>query len=246
MLKFFRTIRRELIDDNQAKKYLLYAIGEIILVVFGILIALQINNWNIAETEKQTVRKYFSQLSEEFEALAGHERTRLEKSEQIIENIKSCQRLMNERNPKKIPEFKECLPYLATAWEDRPQYPIFQEFLNEGWMSKIDDQETKRLLINLRETLLLIEEMDGIINKKFEEQVIPFFNKNINSSEISSIASYVTNAQGGPASDFTGLLNNFELWNLFNEKHNLTAFVASIQGKAIALLEEVSTRLRND
>jgi len=46
MLKFFRKIRQNLLSENKFSKYLIYAIGEIILVVIGILIALQINNWN--------------------------------------------------------------------------------------------------------------------------------------------------------------------------------------------------------
>jgi len=46
MLKFFRTIRRRLLDSGRLRRYLVYALGEIILVVIGILIALQINNWN--------------------------------------------------------------------------------------------------------------------------------------------------------------------------------------------------------
>ncbi len=46
MIKFFRRIRQKLLSENKFSKYLLYAIGEIILVVIGILIALQINTWN--------------------------------------------------------------------------------------------------------------------------------------------------------------------------------------------------------
>jgi hypothetical protein len=46
MIKFFRKIRQNLLMENKTRKYLKYAIGEIILVVVGILIALQINNWN--------------------------------------------------------------------------------------------------------------------------------------------------------------------------------------------------------
>lgn len=46
MIKFFRHIRKRMIKENRVSKYLLYAIGEIVLVVIGILIALQINNWN--------------------------------------------------------------------------------------------------------------------------------------------------------------------------------------------------------
>jgi len=55
MLHFFRKIRRDLIDNSKSYKYFKYAIGEIVLVVLGILIALQINNWNenrnISKTE---------------------------------------------------------------------------------------------------------------------------------------------------------------------------------------------------
>ena len=46
MLKFFRRIRRKLIDEGNLKRYLIYAIGEILLVMIGILLALQVNNWN--------------------------------------------------------------------------------------------------------------------------------------------------------------------------------------------------------
>ncbi len=46
MIKLFRRIRQKMLTENKFSKYVLYAIGEIILVVIGILIALQINNWN--------------------------------------------------------------------------------------------------------------------------------------------------------------------------------------------------------
>ncbi|WP_073571144.1 DUF6090 family protein [Algoriphagus zhangzhouensis] len=46
MLSFFRKIHQKLLSQNRVTQYLAYAIGEIILVVIGILIALQVNNWN--------------------------------------------------------------------------------------------------------------------------------------------------------------------------------------------------------
>jgi hypothetical protein len=62
MIKFFRRIRQRLLIDNRFTKYLLYALGEIILVVIGILIALQINNWNEsrknANFEKQILESF--------------------------------------------------------------------------------------------------------------------------------------------------------------------------------------------
>lgn len=55
MIKFFRNIRQHLLNEGKTSKYLKYAIGEIVLVVIGILIALQINNWN--ETRKERIQE---------------------------------------------------------------------------------------------------------------------------------------------------------------------------------------------
>lgn len=65
MIKFFRKIRYNLMEQNKTAKYFKYAIGEIVLVVIGILIALSINNWNenrkIAKQEFQIVNKMTQQ-----------------------------------------------------------------------------------------------------------------------------------------------------------------------------------------
>lgn len=53
MLNFFRNIRKQLASDGKSLRYLRYAIGEIVLVVIGILIALQINNWNEEKKERK-------------------------------------------------------------------------------------------------------------------------------------------------------------------------------------------------
>lgn len=55
MIKFFREIRQNLLNQGKTGKYFKYAIGEIVLVVIGILIALQINNWN--EWRKDRVKE---------------------------------------------------------------------------------------------------------------------------------------------------------------------------------------------
>ena len=56
MLRFFRKMRQVLIPENRFGRYLFYATGEIVLVVIGILVALQINNWN--EERKQKIKDY--------------------------------------------------------------------------------------------------------------------------------------------------------------------------------------------
>ena len=63
MLRFFRQIRQRLLTDNKFSKYLLYAVGEILLVVIGILIALQINNWNEERIKDEAVRRHLESLA---------------------------------------------------------------------------------------------------------------------------------------------------------------------------------------
>ncbi|MFK7812792.1 MAG: DUF6090 family protein [Maribacter sp.] len=67
MIKFFRKIRQKLLTENKFSKYLIYAIGEIVLVVIGILIALSINNWNQARIDKKSESKYLTDIKKEIQ-----------------------------------------------------------------------------------------------------------------------------------------------------------------------------------
>jgi hypothetical protein len=67
MLRFFRVIRERLVSEGKVRAYLLYAIGEIFLVVIGILIALQVNNWNIQRQNKTAEEQYLERLVIELE-----------------------------------------------------------------------------------------------------------------------------------------------------------------------------------
>ena len=62
MIKLFRNIRKNLLAEGKTTKYFKYAIGEIILVVIGILIALQINNWNEQRKQNRNLRDVYSNL----------------------------------------------------------------------------------------------------------------------------------------------------------------------------------------
>lgn len=82
MIKFFRKIRQNLIVDNKTSKYFKYAIGEIILVVIGILIALQINNWNESRKQKDTLNNIYATIKTDLQ-----------------EDIKNIDRVISELEP---------------------------------------------------------------------------------------------------------------------------------------------------
>ena len=62
MPRIFNTIRQRLLKENRFTRYLVYAIGEIVLVVIGILLALQVNTWNLARQDRQKETKYLAGL----------------------------------------------------------------------------------------------------------------------------------------------------------------------------------------
>ena len=64
MIKFIRNMRQTLLMENKTSKYLKYAVGEIVLVVIGILIALQINNWNESQKALKKEKIYLVKLSQ--------------------------------------------------------------------------------------------------------------------------------------------------------------------------------------
>ncbi len=67
MFRFFRTLRQRLLTENRTNRYLLYAFGEIALVVIGILIALQINTWNESRKEQGNLMKVYAQIQQDLQ-----------------------------------------------------------------------------------------------------------------------------------------------------------------------------------
>ena len=65
MIRFFRNIRHRLIEGNKTYKYILYATGEILLVVIGILIALEVNNRNESFKEDKIEKELLGELKED-------------------------------------------------------------------------------------------------------------------------------------------------------------------------------------
>ena len=106
MLKIFRKIRQQVLSENHFSKYLLYAMGEIILVVVGILIAIQINNWNETRKNKQTEQKMLQPILKNLE----EDKQTLHKATKRYElTLKNIQRLFE---PLPIPD--DSLAFVST------------------------------------------------------------------------------------------------------------------------------------
>ena len=112
MIKFFRHIRRKLLGEGKLGKYLKYAIGEIVLVVIGILIALQINNWNIKKTEQTKIKEYAQSLIQDLEEDISMSNMRLLQTIRIANRIDSLSHLSKNN---KIEDISN-LDFVCLSW----------------------------------------------------------------------------------------------------------------------------------
>lgn len=99
MINFFRKIRKQLADDNKPLKYMRYAVGEIVLVVIGILIALSINNWN----EKQKLKNTEIKILKEMKLAINDDIERLNYNIKTYNSVKRAIEIIIEQLPLETP-----------------------------------------------------------------------------------------------------------------------------------------------
>ncbi|MFI1770263.1 DUF6090 family protein [Thalassobellus citreus] len=98
MIKFFRKIRQNMLTENKFSKYLLYAIGEIVLVVIGILIALSINNQNESRKNQNLISIYKSELVNDLLLDVSHFKNHLSLATEENKRIDSLKVILQKPN----------------------------------------------------------------------------------------------------------------------------------------------------
>ncbi len=98
MIKFFRKIRYDLMEKNKIGKYLKYAIGEIILVVIGILIALQLNNLNDERKTENLRQVYYKQLLQDFDNDKAYIKEHSSRIDSNMVKIRAFKEIYNQPN----------------------------------------------------------------------------------------------------------------------------------------------------
>lgn len=165
MLKFFRKIRQNLLSEGKTGKYLKYAFGEIILVVIGILIALQINNWNENRKNRLLEQQLLKALLIEFE-------TNLVNLDQVIgfndSNIKNSVSLGQYTGPA-LPEFneKELSELMVGIFKIEPRFMPSQgtvmEVINSGKLSVLSDAKLRKALSDWQSTLESVKRQEDYV-----------------------------------------------------------------------------------
>ena len=148
MIKFFRKIRQNLLSEGKTTKYLKYALGEIILVVIGILIALQVNNWNEERKNYAKEQTLLLALQQEFDG-------NLERLKNTItvnnERITNCLLLLHELSPEEssLSHSQISKLWLNALSKDavyRPSLGVLNEAIASGNLSVIHNREITTFL----------------------------------------------------------------------------------------------------
>ena len=147
MIKFFRKIRQQLLTENKFSKYLLYAIGEIILVVIGILIALQINTWNeerkLANEEQYLLRELFSEFNINLDKIKEDQFLNLNNQNAAIDILELIHKDSLKNNAKKLDSlFIEVFSYGSF----NPVNGVLSEMISSGKLRVLKDPDLRNKL----------------------------------------------------------------------------------------------------
>lgn len=147
MLTLLRKIRKSLIDSGSERKYLLYAVGEIALVVIGILIALQINNWNENRKEEILEIQFLHRLLEDLASDTSYFALRYEQSLKAVQNHPRVIQKMYERQ-KNIDDIRDLYRQISWVSEDLTIQNVgYTELTNSGNLDIFKNQELKKAII---------------------------------------------------------------------------------------------------
>lgn len=149
MAKFFRKIRLSFLNPEKASGYILYAIGEIVLVVIGILIALQINNWSEEYKDRKLEQSYYCRLLEDtnqdnllLDKLIEENQVRINASNRLIH-------LLQQAKPERrevIAATRACISQIRFRF--RPSTSAFDDIKSSGKLQVLKDLAVKKQLLS--------------------------------------------------------------------------------------------------
>ena len=175
MIKFFRNIRKSLLSEGKTGKYFKYAIGEIILVMIGILLALQVNNWNENRKLRNNEQAYFENLKEEVLKNDIALKLKIEQYKAIDQSLITLADLMR---PEPTPIGRDRLDSLVLSMTFMPVYNPVKTFINSDNLENINNAALKKLIASWNFELERYNYGTKIIYDLYYNAIYPFLEEN--------------------------------------------------------------------
>ena len=195
MIKFFRKIRQKLLSEKKFSKYLIYAVGEIILVVVGILIALSINNWNDERKDNLKGKNILQQLKTEFKRDSIDLSNYVKLTNKKITDGKILKTAIESKRVLSKDTLAFCSFFNGKILLFKGFIPTFDELISSGSQNLIPDKlsnEIKRYLniLNTSQTFSYFEKQqtklayNNHLHKYFDSEIMTYLWENTRSKTI--------------------------------------------------------------
>ena len=173
MIKFFRKIRHKLIMENNTGKYLKYAIGEIFLVVIGILIALQINNWNENKIKRSSELTFYSNIKNRLLDDKKLIQSQINYNSRDDNQFKYANEIIEVNDRTKIDTLGKIAINLTNYSDFDGRDNIYESMVNSGEIKLLNNHKIIEGIRDLEESYLHINRMENIHYDAMMRYVIP-------------------------------------------------------------------------
>ena len=217
MITLFRKIRQKLLSQNRVTRYLVYALGEIFLVVIGILIALQVNNWNEGRKLKKQKAVLLENLQQDFEENLN----RLDLIIGFLEDREAYARhilgLLDS-----LPVELDSIPTVFALERAgfvhyfNPTLPTYEEMKSSGTLSLISNKELKRVMSSYQTFLeysYRIAEKNSDMIQSYADRILRYMDPDFGTVNITDNDS---KAYAGLHFDLSGMSSDSEIHYLLN------------------------------
>jgi len=177
MIKFFRKIRQNLLSEGKTGKYFKYAIGEILLVVIGILIALSINNWNDQRKQKLAETEQLKSIKSELDLGIKNLDFILQKIDLHSNNIDSVIIMMRNSMPNSFEISGELLGSTIMWRTTDVSINTLNAMIASGTLNQLTNEELRVKLANLPAILTDLTEDELMVREWSENHMVPFLAK---------------------------------------------------------------------
>lgn len=234
MIKFFRNIRQKLLIEGKTGNYLKYAIGEIVLVVIGILIALQINSWNQTRLDRIEEKNILAKLHDEF----LENKTEVAKSTAIYKSamnansvlmnlIGSDEATLQKHNLDRL--FYESLPSLQIVLSNN----TVKNIVSSGKLNIIKNTEVILLINQWEAHMVLLKEREKTLSDWINNQLIPLISDYVPFKEMDAYGNMPWSGKTKLKSDYYTLFQQLKFENIldnvlwYHNKNRLSLDIAN-------------------
>ncbi len=162
MIKFFKKIRQNLLAENNIRKYLLYALGEILLVMIGISLAFQVSNWDNNRIKKNAEIRYYesvrAQITDDKENIQGQK----DYNNRFMAQFKYANEIIENNDRSKLDTLGLIIRNLTQYSDFDKQGNIYETMVNSGQINLLQNHKIVNGIRELEEMYIYINRMENI------------------------------------------------------------------------------------